>query len=140
MNTATFSDVLGRHNVTVPDQTIAEITVPVLSGPQRQGDIGIFPREPLTPGERSMAVTVPAAGIAVVRGEATGNTHMLSADGPVLWLEKSAGLVLGVIEVAPSATGYLIHTDEHGANGLAPGCYRIHGKREQADEIRRVAD
>lgn len=80
MTTATFRDVLGRHNITVPDQTIAEITVPVLSGPQRQGDIAIFPREPLTPAERSMAVQVPPEGIAVVRGEATGNTHMLSAD------------------------------------------------------------
>ena len=140
MTTATFRDVLGRHDITVPDETIAEITVPVLSGPQRQGDIGIFPREPLTAAEREQAVPCPREGIAVVSGEATGNTHMLSADGDVLWLEKSAGLLLGVIEVAPSATGYLIHTDEHGANGLAPGCYRVHGKREQADEIRRVAD
>ena len=140
MTTATFRDVLGRHNITVPDETISEITVPVLSGPQRQGDIGIFPREPLTPGERSQAVTVPPEGIAVVRGEATGNTHMLSADGPVLWLEKGGDLLVGVIEVAEGSTGYLIHTDEHGANGLAPGCYRVHGKREQADEIRRVAD
>ena len=56
MNTATFRDVLGRHNITVPDETIAEITVPVLSGPQRQGDIGIFPREPLTAAEREQAV------------------------------------------------------------------------------------
>ena len=140
MNTATFRDVLGRHDITVPDETIAEITVPVLSGPQRQGDIGIFPREPLTSGERSMAVQVPREGIAVVRGEAGGNTHMLSADGPVVWLEKDAGLLVGIVEVPEGATGYLIHTDEHGANGLAPGAYRIHGKREQADEIRRVAD
>lgn len=140
MTTATFRDVLGRHNITVPDQTIAEITVPVLSGPQRQGDIGIFPREPLTVAERSQAVTVPPEGIAVVRGEATGNTHMLSADGVVLWLEKDAGLLVGIVEVPEGSTGYLIHTDEHGANGVAPGCYRIHGKREQADEIRRVAD
>lgn len=140
--TATFRDVLTRHNITVPDQTIAEITVPVLSGPQRQGDIGIFPREPLTVAERSQAVTVPPEGIAVVRGEATGNTHMLSADGVVLWLPKETSdrLLLGIVEVSEGATGYLIHTDEHGANGLAPGTYRIHGKREQADEIRRVAD
>lgn len=138
--TATFRDVLTRHNITIPDETIAEITVPVLSGPQRQGDIGIFPREPLTVAERSQAVTVPPEGIAVVRGEATGNTHMLSADGVVLWLEKDAGLLVGIVEVPEGSTGYLIHTDEHGANGVAPGCYRIHGKREQADEIRRVAD
>lgn len=140
MTTATFRDVLGRHDITVPDETIAEITVPVLSGPQRQGDIGIFPREPLTAAEREQAVPCPREGIAVVRGEATGNTHMLSADGPVVWLEKDAGLLVGIVEVPEGSTGYLIHTDEHGANGLAPGCYRVHGKREQAEEIRRVAD
>ena len=32
MNTATFRDVLGRHNITVPDETIAEITVPAEIG------------------------------------------------------------------------------------------------------------
>lgn len=140
--TATFRDVLTRHNITIPDETIAEITVPVLSGPQRQGDIGIFPRDPLTAGERTQSIPVPREGIAVVRGEATGNTHMLSSEGHVLWLPKETSdrLLLGIVEVSEGATGYLIHTDEHGATGLAPGTYRLHGKREQADEIRRVAD
>jgi hypothetical protein len=45
-----------------------------------------------------------------------------------------------VLDVAKGATAYLIHTDEHGANGIGPGTYRLTGKREQADEIRRVAD
>lgn len=139
--TTTFSEVLGAHNITIPDDTLAELEVPVLSGPQRQGDVGIFPREPMTPGERALAVDVPAAGVQVVVGEATGNTHLLHAEGTVRWLPKGGGgVLLGVIEVAEGSTGYLIHTDEHGANGLAPGCYRVHGKREQADEIRRVQD
>ena len=32
-----------------------------------------------------------------------------------------------------------VHTDEHGANGIGPGLYALTGKREQANEIRRVA-
>jgi hypothetical protein len=45
-----------------------------------------------------------------------------------------------VLDVPEGAVAYLIHTDEHGANGIGPGTYRLTGKREQADEIRRVAD
>lgn len=135
----TFAELLGAYDITIPDETLAELEVPVLSGPQRQGDVGIFPCEPLTAGERELAQPVPPKGVQVVVGEATGNTHLLHGD--VLWLPKNTGgVLLGIVEVPEGATGYLIHTDEHGANGLAPGTYRVHGKREQADEIRRVQD
>jgi hypothetical protein len=50
------------------------------------------------------------------------------------------GVLLGHLTVGEGATAYLIHTDEHGANAIAPGSYRLHGKREQAEIIRRVAD
>lgn len=139
--TATFRDVLGAHNISVPDETIAEVEVPVLAGPQRQGDVGIFPRAAMTAGERQLAELVPAVGVQVVVGEATGNTHLLHPAGTVRWLRKDTdGVLLGVVEIEEGSAAYLIHTDEHGANGLAPGCYTIHGKREQADEIRRVQD
>lgn len=136
----TFTELLTRHRITVPDDAIADLTVPVLDGPQRQGDVGIFPREPMTAGERQLATDVPPKGVQVVVGEATGNTHLLHPDGKVRWLPKNTGTLIGVVEVDTGAVAYLIHTDEHGANGLAPGCYRLHGKREQADEIRRVQD
>lgn len=136
----TFGSILDRHGIVVPDETIAELAVPVLAGPQRQGDVLIVPRGPLTDAERSQCQPVPSEGVAVVVGEATGNTHLLHGEGPVLFGRRAAGLVLGVVEVPEGSTGYLIHTDEHGANGIAPGCYELRGKREQADEIRRVAD
>ena len=140
----TLSEVLGRHDIEVADEALAEIEVPVLAGRQRQGDVLIRPRGRFTVAERKRAVPVPAEGVAVVRGEATGNTHMLSAvDGPVLWLAApvvAGSLLLGAVEVAEGATGFLVHTDEHGANGLAPGAYELVGKREQADVVRRVAD
>jgi hypothetical protein len=138
---STFVEVLGRAGVSVPDETIAEIEVPVLSGPQRQGDVGIFPRGPLSDAERDKAMIVPPEGVPVVRGEATGNTHLLQpAPGSTVWFaRRESGVLLGVVEVV-GGPAYLIHTDEHGANGLAAGTYVLHGKREQADVIRRVAD
>lgn len=139
--TTTFAELLGHHDITVPDRTLAELEVPVLAGPQRQGDVGIFPREPLTNGERANAQPIPPEGVQVVVGEATGNTHLLHPAGTALWLPKNtSGVLLGILHIEDGSEAYLIHTDEHGANGIAPGTYRIHGKREQADEERRVAD
>ena len=136
----TLTEILGRHDIAVADELLADIIVPVVAGAQRQGDVLILPRGPLSAAERTACQLVPREGIAVVVGEATGNTHLLHAEGAVLWSRRTAGVMLGVVEVADGASAYLIHTDEHGANGIAAGTYALHGKREQADEIRRGAD
>ena len=143
--TMTLTAALARHDITVADDMLADIEVPVLTGPQRQGDVGIFPRSPLGRAELAGFVPIGRDGIAVVRGEAGGNTHLLDAvQGVVLWkANPSAGatdLTLGILHVEDGAIAHLLHTDEHGANGIGPGTYRVTGKREQADEIRRVAD
>lgn len=146
MTTITLRDLLAEHNIAVPDETIAEITVPVLTGPQRQGDVAIFPRKPLGQAQLDRMADVPATGVQVVRGEATGNTHLLHpAGGRVRWQAAApngdpAQVLLGTLVVDDDAVCFLIHTDEHGANGIGPGTYALHGKREMADEIRRVAD
>lgn len=136
----TLSEVLAPFNIAAADEALADIEVPVLVGPQRQGDVLIVPCDPLT----DVGELVPAEGVAVVRGEATGNTHMLSAaDGPVFFHrapERAGSLLLGTVTVPEGSTAYLIHSDEHGANGIGAGTYRMVGKREQAEEIRRVAD
>ena len=49
-------------------------------------------------------------------------------------------LVLAVVSVPDGESAELIHTDEHGCNAMGPGDYVIRGKRELAEEIRRVAD
>lgn len=136
----TLSEILDRHDLTAADDLLADVEVPVLAGPQRQGDVAIVPRGPLSTAEREACQRVPREGVAVVVGEATGNTHMLDGDGPVLFARRNADLLLGVVEVPDGSVGYLIHTDEHGANAIAPGTYELRGKREQADELRRVAD
>lgn len=143
MSMLTFAEVLGAHDITIPDDTLAELEVPVLTGPQRQGDVGIFPGAAYPAHACTDTHLVPAAGVQVVRGEATGNTHLLHAVGPVFWCsagDQSDSVALGFLYVPDGSTAYLIHSDEHGANGIGPGSYRVKGKREQAEVIRRVAD
>lgn len=141
----TYGIILDRSKISCPDDTIADVEVPVLTGPQRQGDVGIWPTAALSSAQLSRMTPVPPDGIAVVRGESTGgNAHILHADGDVLWqrADSRSGdiLALGTVYVPDGATAWLIHTDEHGANGIGPGAYRLTGKREMADLIRRVAD
>ena len=138
--TKTFGEALGKFSIAIPAELEADVEVPVISGlPQRQGDIGIFPRAPMSEGERQAAFVVPEKGHDVVKSQ-TGNSHFLHSDGEILYLEKSAGTLEGILEVPAGTVAYLIHTDEHGANGIGEGCYEIRGKQEQQDELRRVAD
>lgn len=88
---------------------------------------------------------VESEAVSLMRGEATGNTHLLDAvRGEVLWgANPHAGptdLTYGILHVPDGAVAHLLHTDEHGCNGIGPGTYRLVGKREMAEEIRRVAD
>lgn len=142
--TMTLTAALARHDISVADELLADIEVPVLTGPQRQGDVLVIPRAKLGAAERTVMVVVPREGIPVVRGEATGNTHLLDAvQGIVLWSParvSGAEVTLGVLHVEADSVAHLLHTDEHGCNAIGPGTYTLHGKREQAEEIRRVAD
>jgi len=140
MLTATIGSALASVGVTVPEHLIADAEIPVISGVQGQGDLLVFPitstREKLAP--------VPNEGVQVVFGEATGNSHYLQRgfDSPDVTYARveNNGLLLAVVSVPEGQTAQLVHTDEHGVNGIGPGLYAIHGKREQADEIRRVTD
>lgn len=145
MTTLTYAEALSLADITVPPELEASANVPVLTGAQRQGDVGIFPRPPVGRAEESAFMPVPVEGVAVVRGEsATGaNSHILHAVGDVRWSPaagRAGEVLLGVLDVSEGATAYLIHTDEHGANAMGAGTYRITGKREMAESIRRVAD
>jgi hypothetical protein len=136
----TFGSLLGQYDITVPDVDLTDIEIPVLTGVQRQGDVGIFPTAPV----EDCGSLVPPTGVQVVRGEATGNTHFLHGEGPVFWApavrSREEDVQLGTLIVPEGSTAFLIHTDEHAASGIGPGTYLLHGKREQADLIRRVAD
>lgn len=143
MNTATltYADILGKHQIQLPDELIADVEVPVITGPQCQGDVGIWPRPKLGKAERAAFIAVPATGMPIVQGT---NTHILDAyQGEVLWspvVARTGEVTIGILDVPEGAVAYLTHTEEHGSNAVGPGTYRVTGKREQVDEIRRVAD
>jgi len=133
-----LSNLIDRHGVDVLEHLDRDELVPVSNGLQAQGDVMIVPTRP----SAKPGLPVPAEGVAVVRGENGGNTHLLLADGPVAWAPADVGptdLVLGTLTVPDDATAWFAHP-EHGYVGIAPGAYTIRRQREQADEIRRVAD
>jgi hypothetical protein len=140
----TYDSALALIGVTVPDHLDASAEVPILTGPQAQGDLLVVPEEPAPATKRKPSVwtEVPAEGVQVVHGEATGNTHWLHAgfDSPgVRWRRvEDDGLVLGYVQVPAGQSALLIHTDEHGANGIGPGTYAIRGKRELGLAVRAV--
>ena len=139
MTATTFATGLAKIGVTVPAHLIADAEVPVLTGPQSQGDQMIVPIQSTT----AKLVPLPASGHQVVVGEATGNTHWLHRgfDSPdVTFARVDDGLTSVIVFVPEGQTAELIHTDEHGVNAMGAGLYAINGKRELADEIRRVTD
>lgn len=128
----TYGSALALIGVTVPEHLEADAGVPVLSAPQAQGDLLIVPAE--EPADVSWSV-LPDAGEQVVHGEATGNTHWLHRgfESPrVRWARDNTedALVVGYVQVPEGETALLVHTDEHGANGIGPGTYAIRRKRE----------
>jgi hypothetical protein len=138
MRTHTVTQLIDLHGVDVDAHLDREATVPVSTGLQRQGDVIVVPARMVRPGSQARTA-VPRAGVAVVRGEAGGNTHLLLADGPVRFDAAPRDLTLGVLTVDEGATAYLAHP-EHGYAGIGPGTYVVRRQREQADEIRMVAD
>lgn len=141
MTTLTVAAAIDQFGVDVDPHLDRDLAIPVLDQLQFQGDVAVVPRRPGKTARRT--TTVPAAGIPVVRGESGGNTHLLLAAGECRWTANpGAGptdLVLGTLTVPAGSTAYLAHP-EHGYLGVAPGSYEIRRQREQADEIRMVAD
>jgi hypothetical protein len=144
MSTRTLGALATRHGVDLLDHLDQQLQIPVLSGIQFQGDVAVVPCPTLgdlIPGLPA-GEPVPAAGVAVVRGENGGHTHLLVADGPVSWAAgrgSGGNLTLGTVTVPGGAIAYLLHP-EHGGNALAPGSYELRRQREQREEIALVAD
>lgn len=131
----TNSQILTAHGYSDLAVEYPELEIPVLTGPQRQGDVLVVPCQPMEGGEPL------GKGVEVVRSEAGSNTHCLHGDGVWLPAENAAtGLVQGYLTVPDSGEAYLIHSEEHGAMGIGPGTYEIRRQREFAGEWRRVAD
>lgn len=133
-----LSTLIDRHGITVEDHLDLDALVPVLTGLQRQGDVIVIPAA-----DASATTPVPSSGVAVVRGEAGGNTHTILADGPGVCCDTrqatARDLTLATLTVPEGSTAYLAHP-EHAYTGIGPGTYSLRRQREQADELRMVAD
>lgn len=134
----TLASAIDRFDVDVHEHLDRDFEIPVLAGVQRQGDVLVRP----TAGGMPATTAVTLEGHPVVRGENGGNTHLLLANGVVFFDARQpspTNLVLGILSVTEDATAYLAHP-EHGYLGIAPGRYEIRRQREQADELRLIAD
>ncbi len=138
--TATLETVLGQHKVEIPAHLEAQAEIALISDkPIRQGDVYVIPHRA---GHVDGAAQVPPEGVPVVRGEAGGNTHLLVAEGTVLWAPRTGSpdaADMGTLVVEEGSSAFLIHP-EHGAAGMGPGHFTIRRQREQAEEVRLVAD
>lgn len=135
MTTMTLATAEAAYDLTHLDHLDRQAALPVVDTIAAQGDV-LIRRTTGTPA----TTPVPKAGVAVVRGESGGNTHLLVGDAFYDTRTASAdALVVGVITVPTGGTALLSHP-EHGGMVIAPGTYEARRQREQADELRLVAD
>lgn len=134
MTTMTLAKLEADFGLTYDEHLDREAEIPtVKDAPAPQGDVMIRPVAGLDPA----TTAVPAEGVAVVRGENGGNTHLLV--GKAFFDFRENGLVIGVVTVPNGATALMSHP-EHGGFLIAPGSYEIRRQREQKDEIELVRD
>jgi len=143
MTTLTLDALIARHGVGVDDHHDLTSLVPVHTGLSRQGDVIVIPARMATRSPSPASTPLPKGGFPVVRGESGGNTHMLLAEGTVFFDPagdvSATQLDLGVLTVPEGSTALLAHP-EHAYSAFGPGSYVIRRQREQADELRIVAD
>jgi len=146
-------ELISQYGIDVDAHLDRAADIPVLTGPQAQGDIGIRPVRPrqegggrfrfrLSGGRRAAAVTpIPAGGVVVATGQ-EGHEHRL-LPGPA-WFDParpfSGSLLIGILTVPAGGEAYLAH-DQHGYLGIGPGTYEVGGQREWTPESwQRVED
>lgn len=139
MKTMTVGETIDRTGIDVLSQLDREAEIPLHTGMIRQGDVIVIPNSEL----REAKGTIPNEGFPVVKGENGGNTHALLVEsGSVFFDPKAAStrdLMLGTLTVKENSVAVLAHP-EHAFTRLGTGTYEIRRQREQADEIRIVAD
>jgi hypothetical protein len=133
--------------VTIPDGLAADVDLPVAAPgrPCAQGDVTIVAWPDLRRSAKDATTPIPADGVTIAVGNG-GHHHTLYGAG-FFDARRDDEMVYGTLTVPDDGMVLLLHTDpsrrlsdEHGAVQVAAGTYRIGGQREQADEIRRVAD
>lgn len=137
-----LKELLDRTGLDVLDHLETQVAVPVVDGPQAQGDLIVLPAALVRRPDRWWSTLLPlrASGVELVRGVAGNNPHTLVADpGACRWSPARDRLGLGVAYVENTGPAYLIHP-EHGGTGIAPGRWVIRRQRESGHGFALVAD
>lgn len=116
--------------------------VPVLSGNQAQGDVYILRAD--TPGVVPLSGDGQpiGAGFDIVEGQGIRNPHTLvDLGGRCRIIAGTAGYDhdVATLVVPAGAECFLVHP-QHGANGIGAGTFVLRRQREQAEQVRVVAD
>lgn len=133
----TLADMETHYGITHLDHLDKQAAIPTASRLAFQGDVAIIRTNRAT----ASKTPISATGYPVVQGEAGGNTHALFGTG---FFTPTSGattrnLSLGTLTV-PEGEQVLLSHPEHGGLLIDPGTYQMRRQREQADEIRVLAD
>lgn len=124
-------DLTGRE---VYDYLDRQAQVPIVTTAACQGDVSF-----LRVTTARATKPIPPAGVVVATGQG-GHDHSIHGGGMFDFApERDGSLIIGTLTV-PDGVDVLVSHQEHGALLMAPGTYRVGRQREQADEIRMVAD
>jgi hypothetical protein len=110
--------------------------IPVLTGPQAQGDVFWYP---MKPGQVAGLVPIPVKGVVIVEG-LNGHPHTLFADGECFWSANPGRDQRLGTAVVPEGSTLIVAHNEHGYSAVGAGSYVFNRSREQADEIKLLAD
>ncbi|MEV0382832.1 hypothetical protein [Nonomuraea sp. NPDC050643] len=144
--TVTLASLARQTGLAVLDHLEQSMRIPVIDGPQAQGDLIVVPLSFVSASvqvrDHASWERVPPEGVELLRGAAGGNPHALVAEpGTCRWTRQvwdSDGLAIGVFDA--SSVVYLLHP-EHGGSGCAPGTYVVRRQREhEGHRSRLVAD
>lgn len=133
-----LAELLDHTGLDVLGHLDRQVAVPVVDGLQAQGDLIVLPEE-MTDVVAHGWRPLPAEGVELVRGEDGNNPHTLVAEHGscqlTTWVSDPERLAIAMVRNA--APVYLVHP-EHGATGIAPGCWIVRRQREAGFGFRKA--
>lgn len=135
-----LAELLDRTSLDVLDHLERDLTIPVIDGPQAQGDLIVLPLPMIGtvhPHGYAHWLPVPPHGVELVRGVAGNNPHTLVADPGTCRETPDVHdpLRLAIALFENTAPAYLVHP-EHGASGVAPGRWLVRRQQERGVSAR----
>jgi hypothetical protein len=134
-----LAELLDHTGLDVLGHLDRQVAVPVVDGLQAQGDLIVVPRAMTGIDEGTSWWSLPLDGIELVRGEDGNNPHTLVAEhgscALTTWVPDPESLAIAMVRNA--APVYLVHP-EHGATGIAPGCWIVRRQREAGFGFRKA--